>query len=149
MSAPPTQLPQARLRQSFPRAVPGTLIVRLETGEEWDATRADVRRFGWVDPVDVVLGFTRLLRFAVRDIVPSGELPALTPLFKLLNLSLSGPLGELGEARAADPELGRLLDAVADLERRVRIAAEFGTWDALADGVRVADAPATSEVTES
>lgn len=49
------------LTAKYERPVPATLVVRLETGEEWEATAEDLARFGAAVKLDLYSRFSDLL----------------------------------------------------------------------------------------
>lgn len=49
------------LSATYERPVPATLVVRLENGEEWEATAEDLARFRVADRLDLYARFSDLL----------------------------------------------------------------------------------------
>lgn len=105
---------------TYDRPVKATLLVRLENGEEWEATPEDLEKFHLVNRLDAYMTFNRALTKALTE---QGLLGGDGPR-DLTDTELN-PVRYLGEISITMPHL---LDhpehegwkMIADLERRLR-----------------------------
>lgn len=110
---------------TYDRPTKAQLRVHLADGESWEATPADLDKFGYVDRAQTYLRVTRHLQKLLADagLLPSGDIvdAHLNPLRYLVELAVCHPdLLDHPEAveyfTAQIPRIERVLAAAADNE---------------------------------
>lgn len=101
---------------TYDRPVDAKLVVQLSNGERWDATEADLKRFGLAERSEMYAAFD----VALRDALTSNGVP----VSDITDVELN-PLRYLVEVVICYPDLLTHADHdrwsdVADLERRLR-----------------------------
>lgn len=98
---------------TYARPVPATMIVRLATGEEFEAKSEDFAKFGYVDPETVLTDWRTFVENAIGSDLLNAD-SELNPLWLVLHQALKNP------SSLTDGSMNNTKADVQDIDRRIR-----------------------------